>query len=68
MSFASPAFLAALAIVPLALLAHSMSRRRARRYAVRYPGVATLAPLSPLLCWSQCRLVSMERPAPFRES
>ena len=47
MSFASPAFLAALAIVPLALLAHSMSRRRARRYAVRYPGVATLAPLLP---------------------
>ena len=47
MSFASPAFLAALAIVPLALLAHSMSRKRARRYAVRYPGVATLAPLLP---------------------
>jgi Ca-activated chloride channel homolog len=46
-SFASPGFLAALAIVPLALLAHSMSRRRARRYAVRYPGVATLAPLLP---------------------
>jgi Ca-activated chloride channel family protein len=46
-SFASPAFLAALAIVPLALLAHSLSRRRARRYAVRYPGVATLAPLLP---------------------
>jgi Ca-activated chloride channel homolog len=46
-SFASPAFLAALAIVPLALLAHSLSRRRARRYAVRYPGVATLAPLVP---------------------
>ena len=47
MTFASPAFLAALAIVPLALLAHSLSRRRARRYAVRYPGVATLAPLLP---------------------
>jgi Ca-activated chloride channel homolog len=46
-SFASPAFLAALAIVPLALLAHTLSRRRARRYAVRYPGVATLAPLLP---------------------
>jgi Ca-activated chloride channel homolog len=46
-SFASPAFLAALAIVPIALLAHSLSRRRARRYAVRYPGVATLAPLVP---------------------
>lgn len=47
MSFASPAFLAALALVPLALLAHAMSRKRARRYAVRYPGVATLAPLLP---------------------
>jgi Ca-activated chloride channel family protein len=46
-SFASPAFLAALAIVPLALLAHTLSRRRARRYAVRYPAVATLAPLVP---------------------
>jgi Ca-activated chloride channel homolog len=46
-SFASPAFLAALALVPLALVAHSASRRRARRYAVRYPAVATLAPLLP---------------------
>lgn len=47
MSFASPAFLVALALVPLALLAHSASQRRARRYAVRYPAVATLAPLLP---------------------
>ena len=47
MSFASPAFLAALAIVPLALIAHSLARRRGRRYAVRYPAVATLAPLVP---------------------
>ena len=47
MSFASPGFLAALALVPLALVAYSASRRRARRYAVRYPGVATLAPLLP---------------------
>jgi Ca-activated chloride channel family protein len=46
-SFASPIYLAALGLVPLALLAHSLSRRRARRYAVRYPGVATLAPLLP---------------------
>jgi Ca-activated chloride channel homolog len=46
-SFASPAFLAALALVPLVLLAHTLSRRRARRYAVRYPAVATLAPLLP---------------------
>jgi Ca-activated chloride channel homolog len=33
--------------VPLALLAHTLSRRRARRYAVRYPAVTTLAPLLP---------------------
>jgi Ca-activated chloride channel homolog len=46
-SFASPAFLAALALVPLALAAHVLSRRRARRYAVRFPAVATLAPLLP---------------------
>ena len=47
MSFASPAFLAALALVPLALLAQTALRRRARRYAVRFPGVPTLAPLLP---------------------
>jgi Ca-activated chloride channel homolog len=47
MSFASPVYLAALALVPLALLANAASRRRARRYAVRFPGVATLAPLLP---------------------
>jgi Ca-activated chloride channel homolog len=46
-SFASPGFLAALALVPLALAAYVLSRRRARRYAVRYPAVATLAPLLP---------------------
>jgi Ca-activated chloride channel family protein len=46
-SFASPAFLAALALVPLALLAQAALRRRARRYAVRFPGVPTLAPLLP---------------------
>ena len=47
MSFAAPAFLAALALVPLVLAAHVAARRRARRYAVRFPGVATLAPLLP---------------------
>lgn len=47
MSFASPAFLIALALVPLALCAQLLARRRARRYAVRFPAVATLAPLLP---------------------
>ena len=47
MTFASPGFLAALALVPLVLLAYVAARRRARRYAVRFPGVPTLAPLLP---------------------
>ena len=47
MSFASPAFLAALALVPLVLGARVLARRRTRRYAVRFPAVATLAPLIP---------------------
>jgi Ca-activated chloride channel homolog len=47
MSFASPLYLAALALVPLALAAHTVARRRARRYAVRFPALPTLAPLLP---------------------
>jgi Ca-activated chloride channel homolog len=46
-SFASPGYLAALALVPVVLGLHVLARRRARRYAVRFPGVATLAPLLP---------------------
>jgi Ca-activated chloride channel family protein len=46
-SFASPVFLATLALVPVVLAAHVAARRRARRYAVRFPGVATLTPLLP---------------------
>jgi Ca-activated chloride channel family protein len=42
MSFASPVFLLALGLVPLALAAQVASRRRARRYAVRFTGVAAL--------------------------
>ncbi|MEA2274141.1 MAG: Ca-activated chloride channel [Solirubrobacteraceae bacterium] len=42
MSFDSPIWLFALAIVPLALAASLMARRRARRYAVRFPAAATL--------------------------
>jgi Ca-activated chloride channel homolog len=46
-SFASPAFLAALVLVPLVLALQVAARRRRRRYAVRFPAVATLAPLLP---------------------
>jgi Ca-activated chloride channel homolog len=42
-SFADPAFLLALLLVPTALAAHVASRRRARRYAVRFPAAGTLA-------------------------
>ncbi len=47
MSFASPLYLGALALVPILLLFYVTGRRRARRYAVRFPGVSTLAPLVP---------------------
>lgn len=43
MSFADPIFLLALLLVPAALAAHVASRRRARRYAVRFPAASTLA-------------------------
>jgi Ca-activated chloride channel homolog len=46
-SFASPLFLLALALLPLVLAAQVIARRRARRYTVRFPGVSTLAPLVP---------------------
>jgi Ca-activated chloride channel homolog len=42
-SFAAPDFLAALVIVPLALVALAVSRRRARRYAVRFTAAWSLA-------------------------
>ena len=42
MSFAAPIWLAALALVPIAIAASVAMRRRARRYAVRFPAVATL--------------------------
>ena len=45
MSFAAPAFLAALALVPLALLGLWLSRRRGERYAVRFTGTPALAAL-----------------------
>jgi Ca-activated chloride channel family protein len=42
MSFAEPAFLLAMLLVPLAVLAQVASRRRATRHAVRFTGVTTL--------------------------
>jgi Ca-activated chloride channel family protein len=41
MSFASPIWLALLALVPAAILVSIWARRRATRYAVRFPAVAT---------------------------
>jgi Ca-activated chloride channel family protein len=42
MSFASPLWLGALAVIPIAIAASIAARRRARRYAVRFPAVSTL--------------------------
>jgi Ca-activated chloride channel family protein len=43
MNFASPGWLAGLALVPIALALLVLSRRRRQRYAVRFPAVSTLA-------------------------
>ncbi len=43
MSFAAPVWLAALGLIPLAIAASIAARRRARRYAVRFPAASTLA-------------------------
>ena len=42
MSFADPLWLFALALIPLALLAQRLARRRGRAYAVRFPAAATV--------------------------
>lgn len=42
MSLASPLWLLALVLIPLAIVAAWVTRRRTRRYAVRFPAVATL--------------------------
>ena len=42
MSFASPLWLVALALIPIAIAAQVAARRRSRRYAVRFPAVSTL--------------------------
>jgi Ca-activated chloride channel family protein len=51
MSFAAPGWLAALALVPIAIAASIAARRRARRYAVRFPAVSTLALLDAGGAW-----------------
>ena len=43
MTFASPLWLFALLLVPVALAAYLASRARRRRYAVRFPAVSTLS-------------------------
>jgi Ca-activated chloride channel homolog len=43
MSFGAPLWLASLALIPLAIAAAVAWRRRARRYAIRFPAVSTLA-------------------------
>ena len=45
MSFQAPLFLAGLAVVPLALAALILARRRPAKYVIRFPAAATLAPL-----------------------
>lgn len=47
MSFQSPLFLLGLVLVPLLVAAFLIAQRRRRRYAVRFPGVSTLAALAP---------------------
>lgn len=43
MSLKDPLLLLLLLLIPLGFLAHRLAERRRRRYAVRFPGVATLA-------------------------
>jgi Ca-activated chloride channel family protein len=47
MSFQAPIFLLGLAVVPLALAALVLARRRPARYVVRFPAMATLASVVP---------------------
>ncbi|HEV3002581.1 MAG TPA: VWA domain-containing protein [Solirubrobacteraceae bacterium] len=47
MSFASPGWFAALALIPLGVLLYALARRRRRRWAVRFPAVATVAAVAP---------------------
>ena len=58
MSFAAPLFLLGLGVIPLALAALALARRRPARYAVRFPALPTLAavvPRSGALAPARCR-------------
>jgi Ca-activated chloride channel family protein len=46
-SFSSPGWFAALALLPLGFLLYALARRRRRRWAVRFPAVATVAAVAP---------------------
>ncbi len=47
MTFGAPAFLAALALIPLLRAAHLWLRRRRRRFVVRFPATAVVAAVIP---------------------
>ncbi len=47
MSFQSPLFLLGLLVVPLALAALALARRRADRYVIRFPATSTVAAVLP---------------------
>jgi Ca-activated chloride channel homolog len=47
MSFQAPIFLLGLTVVPLALAALALARRRPARYVVRFPALPTLAAVAP---------------------
>jgi cbb3-type cytochrome oxidase subunit 3 len=47
MSFASPVWLLALALVPVGIALYVLARRRRRRYAMRFPAVAQVRAARP---------------------
>jgi Ca-activated chloride channel family protein len=54
MSFASPLWLLALALVPAAVALSVLARRRARRYAIRFPAVSTVrAAVAAEVSWAR---------------
>lgn len=47
MSFQAPLFLAGLAVVPIAIVALLLARRKPSKYVIRFPATATLAAVAP---------------------